>query len=152
MTPVSAAPAAAHARAAREPLPFEHPLEASGRLAAQATAAVGLLERFGDLVTVALEAVGSRDDVALRAALAERERLLGQLEPLLADLAAARQRVLDETLGGPNARRALSTILRPVDEALRYANLLHVRLTDEIADQPPAAPARTDRAPLVLVR
>ena len=134
--------------------PAEHPLEASDRLAWQATAAVGLLERFGDLVLVALEAAGDSDDELLSAALAERQRLLSQLEPLLADLASARQRMSQDELAGPNARHALATILHPVDQALRYANVLHVRLADELPGRAvpvtPARPAR--RAPLALVR
>jgi hypothetical protein len=112
-----------------------HPLEDSERLARQATAAVGLLERFGDLVIVALEAVGSGDGGALRGALAERERLMGELEPLLADLAAARHAAA--ATAGQNARAALTTILKPVDEALRHARLLHIRLTDEVDARPP---------------
>jgi len=127
------------------------PLEASGRLAWQATAAVGLLERFGDLVTVALQAVGSGDDATLDAALGERERLLRQLEPLLGDLAAARHAMTDGLVAGSNAQRAVETILRPVDDALRYAKLLHVRLADEVSGRPmPATPRQ--RAPLALVR
>ncbi|AHG87705.1 hypothetical protein J421_0168 [Gemmatirosa kalamazoonensis] len=132
-----------------------HPLEASDRLAWQATAAVGLLERFGDLVMVALDAVGSRDDEALAAALAERERLMAQLQPLLADLATARLSASELELAGPYSRRAVATILGPVDEALRYANLLHARLTDEVSEQAPPAPVarpRPRRAALALVR
>jgi hypothetical protein len=134
--------------------PTEHPLEACDRLAWQATAAVGLLERFGDLVLVALEAAGDGDDELLRAALTERQRLLSQLEPLLADLSGARQRMSQDEFAGPNARHALATILHPVDQALRYANVLHVRLTDELPERAvPVAPARpARRAPLALVR
>ena len=124
-----------------------HPLEASDRLAWQATAAVGLLERFGDLVMVALDAVGSRDDAALHAALAERERLMAQLQPLLADLASARLGASELELAGPYSRRAVATILRPVDEALRYANLLHARLTDEVSEQTPIARPQPQRQP-----
>jgi hypothetical protein len=126
-----------------------HPLEDSDRLAWQATAAVDLLERFGDLLTVALEAVGQGDDGALNAALVEREQLLVQLEPLLASLAAAREAITSGPTTGAHARRALASILRPVDEALRHAQLLHVRLTDEVADRTPGV-AR--RAPVALVR
>ena len=121
------APAAAATAAA-------HPLEDSARLAVQATSAVELLERFGDLVIVALEAVGSGDDAALRAALAERERLMQALEPLLADLAVARHAAA--ATAGQNARAAVATILKPVDEALRHARLLHIRLTDEVDGTP----------------
>ena len=126
-----------------------HPLEDSDRLAWQATATVGLLERFGDLLTVALDAVGSGDDLALGAALCEREQLLEQLEPLLAALARARSEVAASPASGTHAHRALASILRPVDEALRHAQLLHVRLTDEVSDRAPVAPRR---APVALVR
>jgi hypothetical protein len=126
-----------------------HPLEDSDRLAWQATAAVDLLERFGDLLTIALDAVGSGDDVALGEALVEREQLLVQLEPLLAALASARERVAESPVSGTHARSALASILRPVDEALRHAQLLHVRLADEVSDRP-TTPAR--RSPLALVR
>ncbi len=140
MSGVSVRPARPAARVVPlTPLVAAHPLEDSSRLAWQATAAVGLLERFGDLVTTALDAVSGGDDRALVEALHERERLLVQLEPLLADLSAARHRLAREPEGAA-ARQAIESILRPVDEALRYANLLHVQLEE---------PRRT--APLVLV-
>ena len=116
--------------------PRAHPLEESDRLAQQATAAVGLLERFGDLVTVALEAVGAGDDAMLRAVLDERERLVRDLEPVLAALAAARQSLADRPDAGVASRAAVASILRPVDQALRYAQLLHIRLTDEVGGTP----------------
>ena len=129
-----------------------HPLEESGRLAWQATAAVGLLERFGDLLMVALEAVGAGDDAALDAALMERERLVSQLEPLLAALASARE--LAARAPAAASRAAIAVILRPVDEALRHAQHLHLRLADEVrsrtaSEAPSRAPAPT--APLALV-
>ncbi|MBV9880269.1 MAG: hypothetical protein JO180_07230 [Gemmatirosa sp.] len=128
-----------------------HPLEDSARLAWQASAAVGLLERFGDLLAVALDAVGNGHDATLASALAERERLMLQLEPLLAALAGARQGVLAiDGDAGVNARRALATILRPVDEALRHAQHLHLRLADEAPQRPAAARGRG--APLALIR
>ncbi len=127
-----------------------HPLEESGRLAWQATAAVGLLERFGDLLTVALEAVGSGDDHALDAALMERERLVAQLEPLLASLAAARE--LAARAPAAASRAALGVILRPVDDALRNAQHLHLRLADEVRSRAESAPpSRGHAAPLALV-
>ena len=132
--------------------PLAHPLEASDRLAWQATAAVALLERFGDLVLIAREAAGDGDDDLLRAALAERGRLLIELQPLLADLAVARQQVSRDEVAGPNARRALATILQPVDQALRYANLLHERLADELPPNPAPAARPVRRGRLMLVR
>jgi hypothetical protein len=158
MTPPPAVLAVATPEATARPaelpaeLAVEHPLEASDRLAWQATAAVGLLERFGDLVLIALEAAGDGDDDLLRAALAERGQLLIQLQPLLADLAVARQQMSLDDVAGPNARRALATILQPVDHALRYANLLHERLADELPSTPAPAARPVRRGPLTLVR
>jgi hypothetical protein len=114
-----------------------HPLEDSDHLAWQATAAVRLLERFGAQLLVALDAVGRSDDAGLDAALLERDRLVAQLEPLLAALADARARVRSWPLaaGVPvdesASHRALTLILAPVDDALQHAQLLHRRLTDE---------------------
>lgn len=152
-----------------------HPLEESGRLAWQATAAVGLLERFGDLLMVALDAVGQGDDDVLDAALAERERLVAQLEPLLAALAGAREAasgwsgidaalraevrgaaasamsaVADAAGAVSASRAAIAVILRPVDEALRHAQHLHLRLADEVRDRTTTAVRRCG-APIVLV-
>ena len=143
MTPIAPSSLSGAATAAA------HPLEDSDRLAWQATAAVDLLERFGDLLTIALDAVGSGDDLTLGEALVEREQLLVQLEPLLAALASARERVAASPMSGTHVRSALAAILRPVDEALRHAQLLHVRLADEVSDRP-TTPGR--RAPLALVR
>jgi hypothetical protein len=125
-----------------------HPLEESGRLAWQATAAVGLLERFGDLLTIALDALGAGDDHALDAALVERERLVVQLEPLLAALAAARE--LAGRAPAAASRSAIAVILRPVDDALRHAQHLHLRLADEVRSR--AVDARPASAsPIALV-
>jgi hypothetical protein len=114
-----------------------HPLEDSDHLAWQATAAVRLLERFGAQLLVALDAVGRSDDPALDAALLERDRLVAQLEPLLAALAEARARVRDWPTS-PSAdsasQQALTLILAPVDDALQHAQLLHKRLADETRD------------------
>ena len=127
-------PASSPAAAARP----RHPLEDSDHLAWQATAAVRLLERFGAQLLVALDAVGRSDDTALDAALLERDRLVAQLEPLLAALAEARARVRDwpaARAGGASAdsasQQALTLILAPVDDALQHAQLLHRRLADE---------------------
>ena len=126
-------PASSPAAAARP----RHPLEDSDHLAWQATAAVRLLERFGAQLLVALDALGRSDDPALDAALLERDRLVAQLEPLLAALAEARARVRDwpaaPPLGGGDSasQHALSLILAPVDDALQHAQLLHRRLADE---------------------
>jgi hypothetical protein len=142
-----------HLRAgAGAPEMVRHPLEESDRLAWQAEAAVGLLERFGELVSVALAAVAADDEDAFAAALAERERLVALLEPLLGDLAQARRRA--GTFATPRASEALAEILRPVDEALHYAQLLHSRLADEVSGratrpEPPRAPRRAK--PIALV-
>lgn len=120
--------------------PVRHPLEDSDRLAWQATAAVRLLERFGAQLLVALDAVGGGDDAGLEAALLERDRLVTQLEPLLAALAEARALTRDwpggaRPAGAPtNSQAALALILAPVDDALEHAQHLHRRLTDETRD------------------
>jgi len=117
-----------------ERLGAAHPLEDSDRLAWQATASVSLLERFGDLVVVALDAVGRGDDAALLSALTERELLMQQLQPLLGALAGARQYMA----GAPPhtaAARAVEEILAPVDDALRHAQVLHSRLSDEVRER-----------------
>lgn len=142
-----------------------HPLEDSDHLAWQATTAVRLLERFGAQLLVALDAVGRSDDPALDAALLERDRLVAQLEPLLAALAEARARVRDWPAappvgGGDSAsQHALSLILAPVDDALQHAQLLHKRLSDETREvlerrtRPPAPVRRGGRGGAVaLVR
>jgi hypothetical protein len=111
-----------------------HPLEDSDHLAWQATASVSLLERFGDLVVVALDAVGRGDDAALVSALGERDRLVQQLQPLLGALSGARQYMA----GAPPhtaAARAVDEILAPVDDALRHAQVLHSRLSDEVRER-----------------
>jgi hypothetical protein len=113
-----------------------HPLEDSDRLAWQVSAAVRLLERFGAQLLVALDAVGRGDDPELDAALLERDRLVGQLEPLLAALAEARAIV--RAWPSPSgagvesvSHHSLALILAPVDDALEHAQLLHRRLSDE---------------------
>jgi flagellar protein FliS len=114
--------------------PWDARAAARARLEDEAATAVALLERFGDLLGVALDAAGSGDDDALEAAVAERAWVMAELEPLLASLAAARRRAR----GGRAPRRApadeaaLARILGPVDEALGHARLLHERLTDEV--------------------
>jgi hypothetical protein len=111
-----------------------HPLEDSDRLAWQATASVSLLERFGDLVVVALDAVGRGDDAALLSALTERELLMQQLQPLLGALSGARQYM---AAAPPHtaAARVVDEILAPVDDALRHAQLLHSRLSGEVRER-----------------
>ncbi len=113
-----------------------HPLEDSDRLAWQAAAAVSLLERFGAQLLVALDAVGRGNDPELDAALLERDRLVAQLEPLLAALAVARATVRawpSPVAPGVDSasHHALALILAPVDDALEHAQHLHRRLSDE---------------------
>jgi hypothetical protein len=111
-----------------------HPLEDSDQLAWQATAAVSLLERFGDLVVVALDAVGRGADDELERALCERGELVEELQPLLGALAAAREYMAHCALNTA-AARAVAEILAPVDDALRHAQLLHSRLSDEVREK-----------------
>ena len=164
-------PARGAASSSDAPARSRHPLEDSDHLAWQATAAVRLLERFGAQLLVALDAVGRSDDPALDAALLERDRLVAQLEPLLASLAEARARVRDWPAAGPArgapvdsaSQQALTLILAPVDDALQHAQHLHKRLADETRDvierrtrapaRPPAAVRRGGRGGAVaLVR
>jgi hypothetical protein len=121
---------------------WDGPGAGRSRLEDEAATAVALLERFGDLLAVALGAAGSGDDEGLEAAVAERAWVMAELEPLLASLAAAREQArsaarlaaLGRRRGLPPAvdASALARILAPVDEALGHARLLHERLTDEV--------------------
>jgi hypothetical protein len=138
VTPAAAAPTAEPGTGAVAP--WDAPGAARARLEDEAATTVALLERFGDLLGVALDAAGSGDDAALDAAVAERAWVMAELEPLLGSLAAARRRGRRDRR--PAAGRArgsapvdaaeLARILGPVDEALRHARLLHERLTDEV--------------------
>lgn len=113
-------------------------------LARDAAAIVVLLERFGDLLAEALDAAGRGADEEFAVAVAERTRVTTALGARLSALADARQVARRD--GIPDAQ--IAAVLRPVDEALRYAQLLHDRVTDEVD----AAP-RTDRGvALTLVR
>jgi hypothetical protein len=129
--------------------PWDGPWAGRARLEDEAATAVALLERFGDLLGVALQAAGDGDDAALDAAVAERAWITAELGPLLASLAAARgrARAADAAAAGRAAGAgdapaldvdalaldgaALAGILDPVDSALSHARLLHERLTDE---------------------
>jgi hypothetical protein len=121
-------------RPSARPDASRHPLEDSDQLAWQATTAVSLLERFGDLVVVALDAVGRGADAELEQALAERGALVAELQPLLGALASARQ-FMSATPPHTAAARAVDEILAPVDDALRHAQLLHSRLSDEVRER-----------------
>jgi hypothetical protein len=141
MTLAASAPAVA---------PWDGPGAVRARLEDEAATAVALLERFGDLLGVALDAAGRGDDDALEAAVAERAWVMAELEPLLASLAAARGRARGQAGRPPSPapaqgkrRRAgalppavdaatVARITAPVDDALRHARLLHERLTDQV--------------------
>ena len=130
--------------------PWDGPGAVRARLEDEAATAVALLERFGDLLGVALDAAGRGDDAALDAAVGERAWVMAELGPLLASLAAARAR--PRRAGAPRAARptvpgagrrpralpapldaaTLAGILDPVDDALRHARLLHERVADEV--------------------
>ena len=159
MSVLAVAPDAAPAVA-----PWDGPGAVRARLEDEAATVVALLERFGALLAVALDAAGRGDDDGLDTAVAERAWVMDELEPLLVSLAAARRQsrrhvrvqvrssgIGDATAGSrrrpcalPPAVDAatLARILGPVDEALRHARLLHDRLTDEVGR----------RAMLALVR
>ena len=116
--------------------PWDGQAAGRSRLEDEAATTVALLERFGDLLSVALEAAGSGDDAALDAAVSERAWVMAELGPLLASLAAARDgaraAAAPHTLPAPVDAATLARILDPVNEALRHARLLHERLSDEV--------------------
>lgn len=143
-----------------------YPLRDGDRLTWQASAAVTLLERFGHLLSVALQAVGDGDDAAFSLALAERDRLVTQLEPLLGALATARSEAEEWATPGaapsdapsaswcdevalPGSLQALAVarILAPVDAALQHAQHLHVRLSDEVRGRATRRLAHRARTP-----
>ena len=116
-------------RAAADPAPpaWDGAAAAHARLEDEAVTAVALLERFGDLLAVALDA-----------AVAERAWVVSELRPLLAALREAKR----SGAHVPAEAARLAQVLAPVDVALRQAGLLHERLTDDV-----------DRwAPIALVR
>lgn len=124
---------------------WDGPGAVRARLEDEAATAVALLERFGDLLGVALDAAGQGDDDALDAAVAERAWVMAELEPLLTSLSAARGESRRRPRVGAAAGRrppafppavdapTLARILAPVDEALRHARRLHERLSGEVA-------------------
>ena len=129
MTPALASPAAPA---------WDAPAAARARLDDEAATAVALLERFGDLLAVALDAAGRGAGEALDAAVAERAWVVAELRPLLASLGEARA-----TRPRSAAQAAeLARVLAPVDEALRHAGLLHTRITDEMDAWAPLALVR----------
>ncbi len=96
-------------------------------LARDAAAIVRLLERFGDLLSEALDAAGRGADEDFAVAVAERTRVTAALGTRLAALAVARQVALHD--GATDAQ--ISAALCPVDAALRHAQLLHERVADD---------------------
>lgn len=103
------------------------PEHARSALARDAAAIVVLLERFGGLLTDALDAAGRGAGEDFVVAVAERGRVTVALGNRLAALALARQ--IAEQDGTPPAE--IASALEPVDRALRYAQLLHERVADE---------------------
>ena len=116
-------------------------------LARDAAAVVILLERFGDLLTEALDAAGRGADEDFAVAVAERTRVTAALGTRLAALAVARQVARRDGV----TEAQIEAALRPVDDALRHAQLLHERVADDVV---PPAPGRAvrDRPVLALVR
>lgn len=100
---------------------------AAPSLAHDATAIVVLLERFGDLLADALDAAGRGADEEFAVAVAERGRVTTALGNRLAALAIARQMARRD--GATPAQ--IAAALRPVDLALRHAQLLHDRVADD---------------------
>lgn len=118
-------------------------------LARDATAIVVLLERFGDLLTDALDAAGRGADDDFAVALAERGRVTTALGNRLAALTIARQ--IAERDGATPAQ--IAAAMSPVNEALRHAHLLHDRVADdEHGAGSDAVPRPAARPALTLLR
>lgn len=95
-------------------------------LARDTAAVVVLLERFGDLLADALDAAGRGADEELAVAVAERTRVTAALGNRLAALAITRQVARRD--GATTAQ--ITAALRPVNDALYHAQLLHDRVND----------------------
>jgi hypothetical protein len=150
MRDVSGTGDAPRPRRARPPRPVAGggaPDRATQALEAQAALAVALLERFGGELVLALEAVGRGDDAAFDAAVAERERLVDCLMPVLVPLAAARR----EAAGVEAHDASCAGALARVDAALAHARHLHGLVADELRERAAARPA-VGVAPVALVR
>lgn len=100
---------------------------ADGDLARDAAAVVVLLERFGDLLADALDAAGRGAEEEFAVAVAERGRVTAALGNRLAALALARQVARRDGV----TPGEITAALRPVDQALRHAQLLHDRVADD---------------------
>lgn len=144
---MTARPAVVGALRALQPAVTPYPLGASSAEAVvvQAEAAVHLLERFAAELGDAAAAADDGDVEALGLALAERERLLARLGPLLAPLAAARREVASEATRGHEGEQwpdgwdagwadtACAVALARVDAALATAQRLHAELHARVA-------------------
>lgn len=98
-------------------------------LACDTAAIVALLERFGALLTEALDAAARGRDEDLAVAVAERGRIITALGNRLAALALARHVAQREGVSDAE----VAATLRPLDAALGNARLLHDRTAaDEI--------------------
>ncbi len=142
--PVRAA-ASAPGLAGSEPAASADPA-AIATLARDAAVVVILLERFGDLLADALDAAGRGADEELAVAVGERTRVTAALGNRLAALAITRQ--VARRHGATTTQ--ITATLRPVDDALYHAQLLHDRVTDN-EDGAGATRARGTAA-LTLVR
>lgn len=108
----------------------------------EARAIVILLERFGDLLTDALDAAGRGADDEFAVAVAERGRVTAAISTRLAAIAITRQVARRDGATGAE----IAAALRPVDAALHHAHLLH----DRVADEPEDATVPRVRPPGVL--
>ncbi len=118
---------------------------AGADLARDAATVVVLLERFGDLLTEALDAAGRGAEEEFAVAVAERGRVTAALGNRLAALALARQ----VARRGGATPGDIAAALRPVDRALRHAQLLHDRVE---SDERSSHDAVAAEARLTLVR
>ncbi|HEY0777150.1 MAG TPA: hypothetical protein VGD56_04210 [Gemmatirosa sp.] len=105
-------------------------------LARDAATVVILLERFGDLLTEALDAAGRGADEDFAVAIAERTRVTTALGTRLAALAVARQVARRDGV----TEAEIDAALRPVDDALRHAQLLHDRIAEDVPTPVPGRP------------
>lgn len=112
--------------------PSMSPSAGAPSLAHQAARAQALLDRIAD---VSNTPTGSADDpatiIALLARLDEREALLSDLEPVVAELSVVRGQLADQRPSTAQAR-ALDLALAPVEQAARRALGFHEQLLEKM--------------------
>lgn len=109
------------------------PIDATG-LARRARDAGVLFERCAALADVALSALDAGGLSTLAGAMLERDRVLAQLAPIVAELAAAREAVAHRPAHAADVHR-LDTHLQPVEEAGRHAFAIQARLIARLEER-----------------